>query len=689
MNLPRIRIREKAIFSISAPVLIIFSVFTLFTYVNTSKALNEEIYRYGNAVTQTFCQMATPFIFESDYVSVLDNARQLIIDSDIVAIKIVGSDGRPWISTQTADNQIIPFDPIHKKVLQSGQPSYRKISRNSQPLLEFVSPVMALNKARYIICVEFSLKDIQKQISGIGKKMMLLSAGMILLVVVLVIALSHFITDPIKRLVTGTEEISQGNLGYRITLSSRDEIGDLAHSFNSMAEALKRELTERRLVEKELLQNRDRLEEQVADRTRELRTAVQDLKIEIAERKMAENKRAKLEARLQRARKMEAIGTLAGGVAHDLNNILSAIVTYPDFILLDLPENDPLRHPMKIIRDSGLKAGAIVQDMLTLARRGVTVTEVVNLNAIITEQIESPEFRRMLEENPTVNVISDLAANLMNIKGSAVHLAKTVMNLAANAAESMPAGGALRITTRNQHFDYPMNAFERIVSGDYVVITVEDSGTGIAPTHIERIFEPFYTTKTMGRSGTGLGMAVVWGTVKDHNGCIDIDSRPSVGTTFSLYFPVTRESVGARPKPPPIDTYRGNGETILVVDDVAEQREIATHILNKLGYRVTAVDCGEAAIEYLSGRSVDLLVLDMIMAPGIDGLETYRQITAFKPGQKAIIVSGFSENKRVREAQRLGAGSYVSKPYLLESLGMAVREELNRDRFKSPQNLCI
>ena len=214
--------------------------------------------------------------------------------------------------------------------------------------------------------------------------------------------------------------------------------------------------------------------------------------------------------------------------------------------------------------------------------------------------------------------------------------------------------------------------------GDYAVLTVADTGTGIPPEDLQRIFEPFYTKKIMGRSGSGLGMSVVWGTVKDHKGYIDIDSVEGQGTTFNLYFPVTREEVEKEKALVSIEDYKGNGETILVVDDVQEQREIASRILTMLGYEVSVVSSGEEAVEYLKDNSADLLVLDMIMDPGIDGLDTYKSILEIHPGQKAVIASGFTETDRVREAQRLGAGAYVKKPYTLERLGMVVREELDK-----------
>jgi signal transduction histidine kinase len=420
------------------------------------------------------------------------------------------------------------------------------------------------------------------------------------------------------------------------------------------------------------------LRSRVKARTAELTEKNIELMNVIDQRKKAEIEQIKLETQLQRAQKMEAIGTLAGGVAHDLNNILSGLVSYPELLLMELPEDSPLRKPILTIKKSGENAASVVNDLLTLARRGVAVTEVLNLNTIISDYLKSPEFGKLRLDHGAVQVETHLVKNLLNIAGSPIHLTKTVMNLVSNAVEAMPEGGKLNITTEDRYVDQPVRGYDTIEEGDYVVISVSDSGVGISSGDINRIFEPFYTKKVMGLSGTGLGMAVVWGTVKDHSGYIDVRSIENQGTTFTLYFPVSRQQLPMDTVPFSIDDYKANGESILVVDDIQEQREIACGMLAKLGYDVASVPGGEAAVRYLGHNRVDLLVLDMIMDPGMDGLETYIKALEINPGQKAVIASGFSETDRVREAQNLGAGAYVKKPYTLEKLGLAVRAELDK-----------
>ncbi len=252
------------------------------------------------------------------------------------------------------------------------------------------------------------------------------------------------------------------------------------------------------------------------------------------------------------------------------------------------------------------------------------------------------------------------------------------MNLVSNAAEAILDRGKVLVSTENRYVDRPIGRYEKIEEGDFVVLTVYDNGSGIAQDDLGKIFEPFYTKKVMGRSGTGLGMAVVWGTIRDHDGYIDIQSNEGKGTTFALYFPVTRKESTKEKSLLPIEDYMGKGETILIVDDREEQREIASAMLGKMNYSVVSVASGEEAIDYLKDNTADLLLIDMIMDPGIDGLDTYKQILELNPRQKAIIASGFSETDRVKEVQILGAKQYLKKPYTFENIGIAVKEELEK-----------
>ncbi len=389
------------------------------------------------------------------------------------------------------------------------------------------------------------------------------------------------------------------------------------------------------------------------------------------------SERKKLEEKLRQSQRLETIGTLAGGVAHDLSNILAAIVSYPDILLMDVSEDSPLFSPLNKIRGAGIRAAAIVQDLLTLARLGLHFTEVMDVNNIVEDYLDSPEHETLLGRHAGITIHTHLDNNLFAIKGSGVHLIKTLMNVVLNAAEAMPDGGDIIISTQNymQHETDHANKREK---GQYVVVSIKDNGTGIPKEDIDHIFEPFFTKKVMGRSGTGLGMAIVWATVQDHKGFIEIESQVGKGTTVHLFFPATNEVRVQQPAAPIIEEMMGKGEKLLIVDDEAEHRDIATHMLARLGYDVVAVDNAQDALDQVKKQAPDLLVLDMVLGSDLDGLGVYQRVISTRPGQKAVIISGFSETSRVKQALELGAGAYINKPYGLKEIAMAVRQELDR-----------
>ncbi len=398
---------------------------------------------------------------------------------------------------------------------------------------------------------------------------------------------------------------------------------------------------------------------------------------DVTERVLARREIKRLQNQILHSQKMEALGLMAGGVAHDLNNILSGIVSYPELLLMDLPQDSPLRRPIETIKESGMRAADVVADLLTIARGVATGKEVLNLNAIANAYLRSLEYQKLERTHAFVDLKVDLAPDLLNMSGSPVHIEKSLMNLVINACEAIKGSGTVAISTANRYLDEPLKGYEDVRRGEYVVLTVSDNGSGIRPQDLNRIFEPFYTKKVMGRSGTGLGLAVVWNTVQDHAGYINVTSNDR-GTVFELYFPVTREKSAAQGKEVSLEDYLGHGEKILVVDDEERQREIACGILNKLGYRAEAVSGGEEAVRHVKQHPVDLVVLDMVMPKGMGGRETYEEIIKIRPGQKAIIASGYAKTEEVEAVQKLGAGRYIRKPYTLEKIGIAVKNELQK-----------
>ncbi len=395
---------------------------------------------------------------------------------------------------------------------------------------------------------------------------------------------------------------------------------------------------------------------------------------DITEQRNAQIERDNIREQLRKAEKMEAIGLMAGGVAHDLNNILSGVVSYPEMLLLKLPKHDEYYDHLTFIYDAGMRAAAVVEDLLTVARGVATVRETSSLNNLINEYFVSIDFKNKLSVHPQVNILLELEHKLWTIRCSPVHIQKLLMNLVINAFEAIDSKGNIVISTHNKIVEFH-NTAAHLSVGEYVVLTIRDDGTGIAPHDLEKIFEPFYTKKIMGRSGTGLGLAVVWNIANDHKATVNVESDSS-GTTFTICFPALSGGKVSAEKDVDIASLFGAG-SILVVDDDQTQRKISSQMLEQLGYTVVSVSSGESAIDFFQNNSVDLVLLDMFMEPGMSGYQTYRRIIKINPTQKAIVVSGFSESEEVKATLKLGAGSFVKKPYSMSQIGEAVKYELS------------
>jgi len=396
---------------------------------------------------------------------------------------------------------------------------------------------------------------------------------------------------------------------------------------------------------------------------------------DISANKKALEQQMILQQQLAEARRMESLGLMAGSVAHDLNNIMSGILTYPELLLMDLPENFKYRKEIKMIRDAGKRAAAVVNDLLTLARGANSKKEVYNVNDLVSSYLGSVEYKELHARYPNLTILSEMEPDLANIRCSAVHVNKSLVNLVNNGAEAAADKGEIRIRTANRILTTAHRGYELIKPGEYVVLAVQDNGHGISEQDLPHIFEPFYSKKVLGRSGTGLGLAVVWNTVHDHGGFIDVETSPA-GTTFSLYFPATtRQPDTALQKGTPNHSL-GHGEQILVVDDQQNQLELASRLLGRLGYKVHTASSGEEAVEFIKKQPVDLVLLDMVMDPGINGCETFERIVRHNPAQKAIIISGYSSCMDIRRAKKLGINQFIKKPYTLHDLSQAVRHEI-------------
>jgi len=397
---------------------------------------------------------------------------------------------------------------------------------------------------------------------------------------------------------------------------------------------------------------------------------------DLSERRKEELDRTKLEEKLQYAMRMESIGLMAGSVAHDLNNILSSVVTFPELLLLDMPANTKYRADLKRIKEAGKQAAAVVADLLTVARGSTSQKERVNLNEVLTDYQNSLDFQLQEQFNPGINISVELGADLPLTQASVLHINKSIINLVQNAVEATSAGGEIVIFSRYKTLQEPLKGYEAISPGQYAVIGVKDSGQGIDNEHLPHIFEPFYSKKQMGKSGTGLGLTVIMHTMRDHCGFIDVQSSAQ-GTTFELYFPVSSGHEKIASTPLSLDRLLGKGEKILVVDDEENQRIITASILKRLGYTPFTAETGEKAIELIRHERIDLLVLDMIMEPGLSGYETFREILQISPAQKAVVTSGYHNHPDREKIRGLGVSHYLAKPLSVAHLALAIQQEIN------------
>jgi len=379
-----------------------------------------------------------------------------------------------------------------------------------------------------------------------------------------------------------------------------------------------------------------------------------------------------VEAKLLKAEKFEALGLMAGGVAHDLNNILSGIVSYPEVLRLGLPQDSDLQQPLLQIEKAGKRAAAVVSDLLTMARGVAHVKELISVNDLITEYLGSLEYNKISSRHPEVTVTAELDKECWSCLCSPTHILKIVMNLVTNAQEAITGTGTVLVTTHNQRKKQRPENF--LTKHDFVILTVRDTGPGIPKKHLNHIFEPFYSTKKMGRSGSGLGLSILWNTVHEHGGLVTVNSDEG-GTVFTVYLPASMEQLDKKESVDEPQLQTGKG-TVLVIDDDKGQRAIAQKMLAVLGYTVNAVSSGEKALTWLQSNSADLLLLDMIMEPGMSGRETYEQVIQLNPKQKALIASGLSKNSDIEKAFQLGASDFLSKPYTLNELRCAVQKAM-------------
>lgn len=389
--------------------------------------------------------------------------------------------------------------------------------------------------------------------------------------------------------------------------------------------------------------------------------------------------RRDLEMQYRQAQKMEGIGRLAGGIAHDLNNLLTVINGTVELLLPKTGQSPEQLADLMEIRRAADRAAALTRQLLAFSRQQVLKIEVLDLNAVVGNMMKM--LTRVIGED--VRIETQLSDGACTMRADATQLEQVVMNLAINARDAMPSGGTLTISTGLVELDADFAARHVTVTpGPHVKLSVHDTGHGMDATTRARIFEPFFTTKESGK-GTGLGLSTVYGIVKQSGGSIWVESSPTEGTTFDIYFPLVNESpAGAAARssaPRPVVATEGSEETILVVEDEDAIRQVAIRVLTRQGYRVVAANSGEAALAEAAalGRPIDLLLTDMVM-PGMTGPELAKQLRAKQPNLRVLFTSGYSADAVARQFGLTdNTWAFISKPYGLADLTREVRRVLD------------
>lgn len=411
---------------------------------------------------------------------------------------------------------------------------------------------------------------------------------------------------------------------------------------------------------------------------------------DITERKRAENREKDLSVKLERAARMESLGVLAGGMAHDLNNVLGPIVLLPDLVNDFLARHGDPADPdyadtlqaIKAIKDSALRAAGVVSDLVMMGRRGQFQKNPVNISQVVKQLMGSAQIQDLQTRHPDVQMTLQLPNETLWFVGSELRLVRVLANLASNAVEAIDGKGDVVIRVDQQVFTEPYSGYETIPPGNYVTLEVTDTGCGIDTHTLPQIFEPFFSTKARStRSGSGLGLSVVHGLVRDHEGFLNVESEPGKGTTFRIYLPSLTGDVIAENATKSI--LPGGHERILVVDDEPGQLFLTQLQLKKLGYNIVVVSSGEEAVALFEsarreGRPApfDLAIVDIIM-PGMDGVTTCTEILRRWPEQKLLIASGHAPDGYEKQITTLGA-EWLNKPFVAVDLARAVRTRLDR-----------
>jgi len=511
-----------------------------------------------------------------------------------------------------------------------------------------------------------------RQAKALGRSILISSLLALALGAFFLAALYLWVTRPISALVDAIDRVSKGlspGLSKKL-LASKNEVGQAAFAFNTLVNDLSSSRAE---LDRYTMD----LERMVENRTAELNRVNETLKHNLRALISSREGEERLRMELEQVHRSEALSTLAGGIAHDLNNILSGFIGYPDLILMELPEDHPVRRHVVAIRKAGERAAALVHDLVVLSGNDLGYQVPVDMTRIFRSTMEGLELSAVHNHYPGLGFDFDVPPELPSILGTPDRLVTMVSGLITHASDATKGMGRIRLKIAEVTVKEPILGLEAIPSGRYLQLSVVNPGAVLPAGQVKHLFEPFFLRKAIGRglAGSGLGLPMVLGIVHEHHGFVDAKSKKSTGTIIDVYLPVEAASPKQASQVPQVAAAPAVAKQafrILVVDDLPEQRELAEEMLVALGHHVSTASGGLEAIEYLKVHPVDVLLLDVILEGGISGVETLRKIRAFLPELKVIVSTGWAEPVQFSELRGMNVREFIAKPWGSSAIARAI-----------------
>ncbi|MFC1524750.1 response regulator [Planctomycetota bacterium] len=621
--------------------------FSIIALQQQKKILEDEFLVEKKAMTEIAAIGASSALLQFNVAFFEDMVKAIMDQKDIVYCRLVKDTGEIYMADDKA---------LGGKVLKDEAVKTQETLIRDDPLFgdqgetKVVITPMHAGSWHWTLWIGFSTKSLCLVQTKMVYRYLLLGLIVVLVGFLVAFLFAKHITNPIKRLLTGFKTVAEGDFSCQINIKTNDEFRELGDHFNQMTKNLQRYKNQVAAYDKDLEQKIQKGLEQLHEAQEHAR----------------------------RVGKLAALGQLAGGVAHDFNNILTSITGRVSLIKRKMEESHPLYHDLDMIEKSTNRAATLTQQLLGFARKGKYRHEAIKFSEIIKDIFDL--CRETFNRN--ISIQQQVQEDLWSIEGDSSQLHECLFNLCLNARDAMPNGGQLIIRVENLIIKegIPLKSYPgvKIMPGDYLLFSVTDTGVGMSPETQVRIFEPFFTTKAVGQ-GTGMGLAMVYGVVKNHKGFIDSESTIGKGSIFRLYFPASREVVITKPSKPvkePKEKFYGT-ETVLLVDDEEDVRDVGQRMLEENGYRVILAKEGKEACEIYQQKNdeINLVILDLIM-PMLSGEDTYAKLKDINPTVKVLLISGY-DNSMAQNMLEAGAHEFVQKPFNVDKLAKSVRRILD------------